>query len=125
MILGEKGSGKNQIAAKLYIDSPQKDNPYIIIDCQLINDKIWNFLTRHYNSPFCDKNNTIFISNIQALSDIYRQQLLSILLDTNTHKRNRILISCLISCSQTIDETSSDPSRNFIDYLPCTTDFSR
>lgn len=117
MILGEKGSGKNQIAAKLYIDSPQKDNPYIIIDCQLINDKIWNFLTRHYNSPFCDKNNTIFISNIQALSDIYRQQLLSILLDTNAHKRNRILISC----SQTIDETSSDPSRNFIDYLPCTT----
>ena len=117
MILGERGTGKNEIAAKLYLESPQKDNPYIIIDCQLINDRSWNFITQHYNSPFCDRGNTIFISNIQALSNIRCQQLLSILLDTNAHKRNRILVSC----SQTRNDVSTDPSRNFIDYLPCTT----
>lgn len=117
MILGERGSGKNQIAAKLYIDSQINNNPYIIIDCPLLNDRNWNFITKHYNSPLFDKQNTIFISNIQSLPDIRRRQLLSLLLDTNAHKRNRILLSC----SQTLNEDSNDPSRDFIDYLPCTT----
>jgi len=119
MILGERGTGKNQVAAKLYIDSLQNNNPYIIIDCPLISEKNWNFLTKHYNSPLYDKNNTIFISNIQALSDIQQQQLLSLLLDTNVHKRNRVIFSC----SQTLKEDSSDPSENFINYLPCATIF--
>lgn len=119
MILGESGTGKNQVAAKLYLESPQKNNPYIIIDCPLINERNWNFLTKHYNSPLCDKNNTIFISNIQALSQIRQQQLLSLIMDINTHKRNRILFSC----SQSLDENVTDPSEFFINYLPCTTIF--
>lgn len=117
MILGERGAGKNQLAAKLYLESSMKKYPYVAIDCQVINDRTWNYITSNYNSPFNDQNNTIFISNIQALSVHQQNQLLSLLVDTNAYKRNRIIISC----SQTLDSDVLDPSKNFIDYLTCTT----
>ena len=117
MILGERGSGKNQLAAKLYLESGMEKYPYITIDCQVINDRTWNYIISSYNSPLNDKHNTIFISNIQALSKQRQEQLLSFLVDTNAHKRNRIIFSC----SQTLERDSPDSSRNFIDYLTCTT----
>lgn len=117
MILGERGSGKNQMAAKLYLESSMKKYPYVTIDCQVINDRTWNYMVNNYNSPFNDQKNTIFIGNIQALSKSRQNQLLSLLVDTNAYKRNRILISC----SQTLDSEAEDPSKNFIDYLACTT----
>mgnify|MGYP001658365348 FL=1 len=117
MILGERGSGKNQLAAKLYLESSMQRYPYISIDCQVLNERTWNYIISNYNSPLNDKNNTIFISNLQALSRHQQEQLLSFLVDTNAHKRNRIILSC----SQTLDRDLPDPSRNFIDYLPCTT----
>ncbi|XBX08191.1 PrpR N-terminal domain-containing protein [Enterocloster clostridioformis] len=117
MILGERGSGKNQLAAKLYLESSMQRYHYITIDCQVLNERTWNYIISNYNSPLNDKNNTIFISNLQALSRHQQEQLLSFLVDTNAHKRNRIILSC----SQTLDRDLPDPSRNFIDYLPCTT----
>ena len=117
MILGERGSGKNQLAAKLYLESSMQRYPYMTIDCQVRNERTWNYIISNYNSPLNDKNNTIFISTLQALSRHQQEQLLSFLVDTNAHKRNRIILSC----SQTLDRDLPDPSRNFIDYLPCTT----
>lgn len=117
MILGERGSGKNQLAAKLYLESSMQRYPYITIDCQVLNERTWNYIISNYNSPLNDKNNTIFISNLQALSRHQQGQLLSFLVDTNAHKRNRMILSC----SQTLDRDLPDPSRNYIDYLPCTT----
>lgn len=116
MILGERGTGKDHIAYRLYLESNLTDKPFISIDCNLITERYWTFLTKHINSPFCDNNNTIYINNIQVLSDSKARQLLSIILDTNLHKRNRLIMSC----SLTIKE-NRDPSRDFIDYLPCTT----
>ncbi len=117
MILGERGSGKNQLAARLYLESSMKKYPYITIDCPVINDRAWNHIISNYHSPFNDCNNTIFIRNIQELSKQRQSQLLSLLVDTNAHKRNRIIFSC----SQTLDSKAQDPSKNFIDYLTCTT----
>ncbi len=117
MILGERGSGKNEMAAKLYLESTLQKYPYVTIDCQVINDRTWNYMVSNYNSPFNDQNNTIFISNIHALSRSQQNQLLSLLVDTYAYKRNRIIFSC----SQTLDVGVTDPSKNFIDYLACTT----
>lgn len=117
MILGERGSGKNQVASKLYLSSSWNKYPYITIDCQMLNDRMWSFITGHYNSPLNDKNNTIFISNLQALSRQRQEQLLSYLIDTYTFSRNRLIFSC----SQTLDLDTPDPSRNYIDYLTCAT----
>jgi Response regulator containing CheY-like receiver, AAA-type ATPase, and DNA-binding domains len=117
MILGEKGSGKDQLAAKIYIESNLSKKPYISINCELINQKYWHYLITNYNSPLCDNRNTIFISNIQALSALQRKQLLSLALDTNLCKRNHVIFSC----STTLANSFEDPARDFIDYLPCIT----
>ena len=87
MILGERGSGKNQLAAKLYLESSMQKYPYITIDCQILNERTWNYVISNYNSPLNDKNNTIFISNIQALSKNQQERLLSFLVDTARYSR--------------------------------------
>lgn len=117
MILGEKGTGKDQIAAKIYIENSLSCKPYISINCELINQKYWNYLINNYNSPLCDNENTIFISNIRGLSPLQRKQLLSLALDTNLCKRNRLILSC----SKTLTNSNQDPARDYIDYLPCVT----
>lgn len=95
MITGEIGTGKDRVAYLYYAKSQRCDNPLYVINCALLNDKTWNFITNHYNSPFTDNGNTIYISNIEALSQAKQKQLLSIILDTNLHVRNRLFLSSI------------------------------
>ena len=74
--------------------SPCVTNPLYVINCSLISDKSWDFITKHYNSPFTDNGNTIYISNLDSLQSPSREQLLSIILDTNMHVRNHLIFSC-------------------------------
>ncbi len=94
MIYGEEGTGKEQIARLLYIKSDRSRNPMVIINCGLLNEKSWEFLTNHYNSPFNDSGNTIYIENPDVLTGEQGQQLLSIIIDTRLTERNRLLFSC-------------------------------
>ena len=94
MITGEIGTGKDRVAHIYYAKSPLCDNPLYVINCSLISDKSWDFITKHYNSPFTDNGNTIYISNLDALQKTKQKQLLSIILDTNMHVRNHLIFSC-------------------------------
>lgn len=94
MITGEIGTGKDRVACLYYAKSHRCDNPLYVINCALLNDKTWNFMINHYNSPFTDNENTIYISNLDVLSPQRQKQLLSIILDTNLHIRNRLIFSC-------------------------------
>lgn len=93
MVIGEIGTGKSPIAGLLYAQSPLSNNPYITIDCSLINDKGWGFLTNHYSSPLNDNNNTLFFKDLHALSEPRCKQLLTMITDMNIHKRNRMIFS--------------------------------
>ncbi len=117
MIIGERGSGKNQVAAKLYLESSMSKHPFVSIECNAITDKLWNFIVNNYNSPFNDRNNTIFLGNLHALSVQRQVQLLSLLEDTNAYRRNRILFSVSLEPNSVIP----DSIRNFIDRLTCIT----
>lgn len=94
MIAGEIGTGKDRVAHIYYAKSCLQSNPLYEVNCSLLNDKSWNFLVNHYNSPFTDNGNTIYISNLDALGRSRQKQLLSIILDTNLHVRNRLIFSC-------------------------------
>lgn len=61
MIIGEAGTGKERVAGAVYTQSPLHHNPMVVIDFTMMNDKSWTFLTNHYNSPFNDNNNTIYL----------------------------------------------------------------
>lgn len=95
MITGENGTGKEQIAQVLYTQSPIQMNPLVTIDCSQLTDKGWFYLTNHYNSPFNDSNNTIYFKSIDALEPERNHQLLSLIIDTNLHRRNRLIFSCV------------------------------
>ena len=95
MICGEDGCCKEQVVNYLYINSDRKDRPLIIVDCFLLNEKSWNYLINHYNSPLAQSGCTIFLKNIDVLSEDWQRQLLSNLMAMEVKKRNRLLFSCV------------------------------
>lgn len=117
MLSGESGSGKEQVARIIYSRSPLRTNPLVTVHCSLLNDRSWNFLTNHYNSPFNDNNNTIYLEDITALAKNRRQHLLSIIIDTNLCKRNRIIFSCNCPMGQGLPPEALE----FVNQLSCLT----
>ena len=117
MLSGESGSGQTQAARIIYSKSQFRGNPLISIDCSLINDKSWNFITNHYNSPFNDNNNTIYLSDITALPENRLRQLLSIIIDTGLCRRNRVILSCSFQAGHGIPSKAME----FVNQLSCIT----
>ena len=117
LLTGEAGTGKEQAARMIYSRSRLKGNPLITISCSLLNERSWNFLINHYNSPFNDNDNTIFLKNINALSRERYGQLLSTIIDTNLCKRNRVIFSCDTQQDQTIPKEMTE----LINLLSCVT----
>lgn len=117
MITGEVGTGKGQIARVLYIQCPLHTNPLVTIDCSQLTEKGWTYLTNHYNSPFNDNNNTIYFKNIDALDPERNHQLLSSIIDTNLHHRNRLIFSCISQTNSLLPPEGQD----FVKRLSCLT----
>ena len=115
MITGELGTGKDRVAYLHYAKSQFNDNPLYVVNCAMLNDKTWNFLINHYNSPFTDNGNTIYISNLGVLSHQRQKQLLSIIIDTNLHIRNRLIFSC----TQTKDGHLPHAALEYSNMLGC------
>ncbi len=93
MITGEPGTGKDRAAFLYYSMSDFRDHPLYVINCSFINDRSWNFIINHYQSPLTDNGNTIYISNIDRLSEERQKKLLSVILDSNVHVRNHLIFS--------------------------------
>lgn len=104
MILGEDGTGKEQMAGLIYAQSQYQNKPMAIIDCSRINDKGWTFLTEHTNSPFSDTYTTIYIREIEFLSDAYFREMFSIIRDLELTKRNRLIFSYTLSENEPLPE---------------------
>lgn len=115
IISGEVGTGKEQIAKALYLRSPMKNQPFIEIDCDLLSDKIWDYLINHHNSPLCGAGNTIFIKNVNVLSEQQQKQLLIVITDMEICKRNRVIFSCISNTEGTLDSNSMA----FVNRLHC------
>jgi transcriptional regulator with PAS, ATPase and Fis domain len=106
MIAGEEGTGKEQIAKVIYLRSSLKNQPFIQIDCGLLNDKVWNYLMNHHNSPLCGAENTIFFKNINALCQERQKQLWIAIADMDICKRNRVMISCISNSQKNLNSNS-------------------
>lgn len=106
IITGEEGTGKEQIAKAIYLHSSVKNQPFIQIDCGLLNDKVWDYLMNHHNSPLCDADDTIFIKNINLLSEERQRQLWVAISDMDIYKRNKVIISSISNSERTLDSNS-------------------
>lgn len=106
MIVGERGTGKEQIARALYLRSPRVKNPFIVFDCTLMNDKSWDFLFNHHNSPLFDAGGTVYFQNLDAFPQQYRQELLGVIADTDLTKHMRLIFSCVCAEGFALPETA-------------------
>lgn len=117
MIFGEEGTGKEQVAGAIYTESKLRNNPLVTVNFSLMNDKSWSFLTNHYNSPFSDNNNTIYLKNLHALDEERARKLLSIIVDMNLCRRNRLIFSCVCGRDGEIPKSCME----FVNLLACLT----
>lgn len=115
MVTGEDGTGKESIVSVLYMRSPLRNAPLVSINCSLLNDKSWDFLLEHHNSPLADQGNTLYFASIDALSEERRQQLLAVLSEMDVCRRNRVIFSCVCQPG----EYTSAVGSLFMDKLCC------
>ena len=111
LIYGENGTGKESLAYYIYLNCNLKYNPFIHIDCSLINDKSWDYLMNHTTSPLSTLDQTLYLSNINKLDKKKISSLLSILRDINESNRNRIIFS------STTEKLISETDSLFLDVL--------
>ena len=117
MIQGEQGTGKGQIACFLYLHSPLVNKPFVIINCERMNDKSWNFLLEHYNSPLNAMDHTIYFQNFESIPEVRGYELLSAICDTGLARRVKLIFSC--NCYE--NKPQLNIIQQFISKLGCLT----
>ncbi len=117
MIRGESGTGKEQIAWFLYLHSPQVNKPFVVVNCEQVNDKSWDFLLGHYNSPLNATGNTIYFQNFEAMPEQRASELLAAIQETGLSRRVRLLFSFDCRDSEPVPEMA----RRFVARLGCQT----
>ena len=86
-ICGEPGTGKEQIARYLYLHSALVNRPLVVANCALMNDKSWDFLLNHYNSPLNANGNTVYFQNFEAIPEQWSAELLAAIEETGLARR--------------------------------------
>ncbi len=92
MIFGEEGTGKESAANMIYNKSSNGNHPFIVITCELLNDKSIDFLQSNHHSPFADSGNTIYISGLSHIK-YDPLELLSVIMDMEVCSRNHVILS--------------------------------
>lgn len=104
MICGEPGTGKEQIARFLYLNSPLVNRPMVVVSCAKVNDKGWDFLLDHYNSPLNASGNTVYFKNFETVSPAVASRLSDAIEETGLSRRVRLLFSCSVQENEAMPE---------------------
>ena len=94
MILGEEGTGREQAARAMYLQSELKNHPVVVVDGARINDRSWNFLTEHDDSPLGTLGTTVLFHHLEELSPQRQHTLLSMIEESSLAKRLWLLFAC-------------------------------
>lgn len=97
MIIGEEGTGKEQLAYTLYSKSVFSSHPLIVINCIRFTSKSWSFLTEDSSSPLSNTLATIYFKNMELLSDQQFDELFSIIHDLKLYTKNRLIFTFSIN----------------------------
>ena len=104
---GEDGTGKEAIANMIYSKSPLQSSPLVTINCGLLSDKSWAFLSEHHNSPLADEGNTLYFQNLDVLPLERQYQLIAVLKEMEVCQRNRVMISCVCQNGEYISKVGA------------------
>lgn len=117
MIRGEAGTGKEQIARFLYLHSPLVNKPFVLVNCELMTEKSWDYLLGHDNSPLNATGNTVYFQNLESLPETRGPELLAAILETGLARRVRLIFSFVCRDGEPVP----DMMRRFSIRLGCLT----
>ena len=103
LILGEGGTGKEQIARALYLRSRLKNHPFVTVDGSRLNDRGWDFLLESSGSPLSTDGTAIYLQHIEDASEAHQNALLSLIEDTGLSRRLWLIFSCDTKEGQTLN----------------------
>lgn len=121
LVCGEDGTCKEQAVNYLYLQSAGRDRPLVVVDCFMLNERVWNYLMNHYNSPLTQSGCTIFLKNIDVLTEENRKLLLANLLAMDVCRRNRVIFSCVCPFGESATKTGMEfveALNGIVLYLP-------
>ena len=93
MMEGEAGCGKDQTAILLYLRGSARNQPFVRISCDLINEKNWRWLLHGADSPLFQTDMTVYLRSLHALDEKQSRELLSCARDTALAERCRVVLS--------------------------------
>lgn len=93
MIIGEEGTGKEHLAYVLYTKSKFSNYPFVVLDCIRFTSKNWSLLIDDSTSPLSDTSTTIYIKNMEHLSNQQFEELFSIIHDLKLYNKNRLIFT--------------------------------
>ena len=112
-ICGEPGTGKKlRLPLYLYLHSALVNRPLVVANCALMNDKSWDFLLNHYNSPLNANGNTVYFGNFEAIPEQWSAELLAAIRGDWSSPRR---CSCVLPVRP--EEPVSPVTRRFIERL--------
>lgn len=104
MILGEEGTGREQIARALYLRSHMKNNPLIVLDGAQLNDRSWDYLLKSDTSPLCDAGITVLVKHTGDIPPARRAELITLIEETALDQRLWLLFSCDVGAGQNLSD---------------------
>lgn len=117
LIIGETGTGKEQIARYLYLHGSLVNKPFVLVNCELMNDRSWESLFNHENSPLNAVDITIYFQSFELIPESRMPELLSVVQETGLARRVRLIFSCVCGEQEPLQEKIS----RFISRLGCLT----
>ena len=103
MILGEEGTGREQVARALYLQSGLRNHPLVVVDGARLNDRSWNYLVENHASPLGTTRTAIFFHHLEELSSQRQQALLSLIGEAGLDRRLWLLFACEVRDGRIVD----------------------
>ena len=100
MIIGEFGTGKEQLARILYCHGRYQSAPMCSINCSLLKSRGWEYLTGGVNSPLLETGITMQLEHIEALTDAQFNELFMTLRNSHFARNNQLIFTLSTSTGQ-------------------------
>ena len=115
LILGEEGTGKDAAANSIYRRGMFSDNPYFVINCEIVTDREWYRFFNKSTSPLLYINCTIYFKNIHKLASQHARNLRRLIEQSNLCQRNKVIFSAIVGT----DGKKPEFARYILDQVQC------
>lgn len=117
MIVGEPGTGKDQMVRLLYAKSPLSSSPLCVLDCALLGDNGWSYLLQDERSPLLMQNMTLHFRSVLSLNDKQFAQLCTVMQNVGTAERNRLIFTASVEANGMLHQRY----QQLLNHFHCTT----